>query len=154
MKNWNIVNTDEDGNYLFKFACFGTDAQAIHLMFYDKNARTGSETFVVTFDPNGGDGNQAKQKFILVKDSDGYPVIEQKQLKKNKFSNTSSGYDKVFAGWSRYPLQDNEEPDYENTQVFPNASQWSELSSELLVPESTDTLKDKDGITLYAVWYR
>lgn len=152
VKSWDISRTDEDGNYLFRFACFGTDAQAIHLMFYDKNARTGSETFVVTFDPNGGDGNQTKQKFILVKDSDGYPVIEQKQLKKNKFSNTSSGYDKIFAGWSRYPLKDNEAPEYENTQVFPNASQWSELSSELLVPESTDTLKDKDGITLYAVW--
>ena len=57
VKSWDTSRTDEDGNYLFRFACFGTDAQAIHLMFYDKNARTGSKTFVVTFDPNGGDGN-------------------------------------------------------------------------------------------------
>lgn len=113
-KSWDISKTDENGNYLFKFACFGTDAQAIHLMFYDKNARSGAETFVVTFDPNGGDGIPTKQKFMLAKDDEGYPVIEQKQLKKNKFTNTSSGYDKMFAGWSLYPKPDNDLPDYEN----------------------------------------
>lgn len=36
--------------------------------------------------------------------------------------------------------------------MFPKASQWSNLSAELLVPEATDTLKNKDGVTLYAVW--
>lgn len=35
VKSWNISETDVEGNYLFKFACFGTDAQAVHLMFYD-----------------------------------------------------------------------------------------------------------------------
>lgn len=152
VKSWDISKTDKNGNYIFKFACFGSDAQAIHLMFYDKNARSGSKTFVVTFDPNGGDGIPTKQKFMLSKDSRGYPVIEQKQLKKNRFTNTSSGYDKTFAGWSLYPKPDNDLPDYTNQQVFPKASQWSNLSAELLVPEASDTLKDKDGVTLYAVW--
>lgn len=151
MKSYNTTTTDEDGNWLFTFACFGTDAQAIHLMFYDEKARSNSAVVKVLFDPNGGDGTMAAQKFILTTDSDGYPVLEQKGLKKNKFTNASAGYDKIFAGWSIAPLPDNEEAAYEDKMVFPSSSSWSQLSAELQ-RDADDVFKHKDEITLYAVW--
>lgn len=151
MKSYNTTTTDEDGNWLFTFACFGTDAQAIHLMFYDEKARSNSAVVKVLFDPNGGDGTMAAQKFILITDDDGYPVLEQKSLKKNKFTNTSTGYDKIFAGWSIAPLPDNEEAAYEDKMMFPSSSTWSQLSAELQ-RDADDVLKHKDEITLYAVW--
>ena len=87
-----MTKTDEDGNYIFEFAAYGTDAQAVKLMFFDKNARSGSETVIVNFDANGGEGEMSRQKFILVEDEYGYPVLEQKTLKKCRFTNTSAGY--------------------------------------------------------------
>ena len=151
-KRYDLTKTDEDGNYIFEFAAYGTDAQAVKLMFFDKNARSGSETVIVNFDANGGEGEMSKQKFIISKDSEGYPVLEQKNLKKCRFKNTSAGYEKIFAGWSIYPKLENEEADYENSQVFPNAMQWRQLSAELQWADPEELLKNKDQITLYAVW--
>ena len=99
-KGHNIETTDSEGNWIFNFACFGTDAQAIHLMFYDERARSSGSTVKVVFDPNGGDGIMSPQKFVLKDDDSGYLIPEQKPLKKCKFTNTSAGYEKIFAGWS------------------------------------------------------
>ena len=151
VKTYNITTTDEEGNFQFEFACFGTDAQAIHLMFYDEQSRSNSATVKIIFDPNGGEGTMAAQKFIIIHDEDGNPVLEQKKLKKNKFTNFSAGYEKIFAGWSLFPRMDNEEATYENMKEFPKSSSWDELCYELnRNPE--DFLKHKDEITLYAVW--
>lgn len=113
-KGYNIETTDAEGNWIFNFACFGTDAQAVHLMFYDEKARSSGATIRVLFDPNGGDGVMSPQKFVLKDDGTGYLVPEQKPLKRCKFTNTSAGYEKIFAGWSIAPLPDNESPKYED----------------------------------------
>jgi hypothetical protein len=75
-RKYDLTKTDEDGNYIFEFAAYGTDAQAVKLMFFDKNARSGAETVIVNFDPNGGEGEASKQKFLIATDSSGYPVLE------------------------------------------------------------------------------
>ena len=80
VKKYNITTTDEEGNFQFEFACFGTDAQAIHLMFYDESSRSNSATVKIIFDPNGGEGTMAAQKFIIIQDENGNPVLEQKKL--------------------------------------------------------------------------
>ena len=59
LKSYDLSKTDDEGNWLFKFACFGTDAQAIHLMFYDERARSNSAIVKVVFDSNGGEGVMA-----------------------------------------------------------------------------------------------
>lgn len=151
VKNYDIVNTDEEGNFQFEFACFGTDAQAVHLMFYDEKSRSNNATVKIIFDPNGGEGTMAAQKFIITYDENGNPVLEQKNLKRNKFTNFSAGYQKIFAGWSMLPLMDNEEATYEDMKTFPNSSSWNELCHELN-RDPEDFLKHKDQITLYAVW--
>lgn len=68
VKTFNIRNTDEDGNYLFDFACFGTDEQAIRLSFYDSRSRLNLPWVRVVFDPNGGDQQAVKQKFLISED--------------------------------------------------------------------------------------
>jgi len=55
-RKYDISKTDDDGNYIFEFACFGTDAQAIKLMFYDEKSRTAADCVKVVFDANGGEG--------------------------------------------------------------------------------------------------
>lgn len=151
LKRYDLSKTDDDGNWVFQFACFGTDAQAIHLMFYDEKARTNTAIVKVVFDSNGGEGAMATQKFILTVDDSGYPVLEQKILKRNKFTNTSAGYEKIFVGWSITPLADNEEPTYEDKVTFPNSTTWATLSAEIGY-DADDLLEHKDQITLYAVW--
>lgn len=150
-KGYNIKTADSEGNWIFNFACFGTDAQAVHLMFYDQKARSGGATVKVIFDPNGGDGVMSPQKFILKDDDSGYLIPEQKPLKKCKFTNTSAGYEKIFAGWSVQQLADNDTPTYEDGQTFPMSTNWIDLANELEV-EVADVLKHKDEIKLYAVW--
>ena len=151
LKSYDLSKTDDEGNWLFKFACFGTDAQAIHLMFYDEKARSNAAVVKVVFDPNGGEGAMAAQKFIIVEDENGYPTLEQKNLKRNKFTNTSAGYEKIFAGWSITPLPDNEEATYEDKMVFPFSTTWADLHVEI-DRDADNLLMHKDQITLYAVW--
>ena len=55
-KSWDLSKTDDEGNFLFNFACFGTDAQAVRLMFYDSHARANAPYIKIVFDANGGDG--------------------------------------------------------------------------------------------------
>lgn len=117
VKTFNIRNTDGDGNYLFNFACFGTDEQAIRLSFYDSRSRLNLPWIRVVFDPNGGDQQAVKQKFLISEDGS----IEQKSLKPVKFTNTSSGYQKIFAGWTLTPQPDNYSwttQEYDGSQIY------------------------------------
>ena len=77
--------------------------------------------------------------------------MEQKNLKRNKFTNTSAGYEKIFAGWSITPLPDNEEATYEDKMVFPFSTTWADLHVEI-DRDADNLLMHKDQITLYAVW--
>lgn len=151
LKSFNIKTTDDEGNWLFTFQCFGTDAQAIHLMFYDSKAKQNSQKVKVVFMANGGEGKMSSQKFILVEDSDGNMVLEQKNLKRNRFINVENGNEKIFCGWSIKPVQENSNAQYENREVFPKNKKWKDLARELGLSEN-QKLKNKDQITLYATW--
>lgn len=160
-KSWDISKTDEEGNFLFNFACFGTDAQAIRMLFYDSHARANSPYIKIAFDANGGEGEMPKQKFMLVGDDPDTWILEQKPLKKNRFTNDAAGYRKIFAGWTLVPREDNYggsdqllgDQIYENSQVFPTSTDFASLMKELGRSEDVpDPLKKKEEITLYAVW--
>lgn len=160
-KSWDISKTDEEGNFLFNFACFGTDAQAIRMLFYDSHARANSPYIKIAFDANGGEGEMPKQKFMLVGDDPDTWILEQKPLKKNRFTNDAAGYRKIFAGWTLVPREENYGGSdqllgnqiYANSQVFPTSTDFASLMKELGRTEDVpDPLKKKDEITLYAVW--
>ena len=156
---YDLTKTDEDGNYVFRFACFGTDAQAVKIMFYDRNARSGTEYVKVVFDPNGGEGKMAAEKFLIFRNSRGETVLEQKALRRCQFTNESSGRPKFFAGWSTIPLADNAQPAYEDKAPFPayrscepSDPSFSDLMAELGDPSRTEPLEKKEEFRLYAVW--
>lgn len=151
LKSFNIKTTDDEGNWLFSFQCFGTDAQAIHLMFYDRKAKQNAQKVKIVFMANGGEGQMSNQKFILVEDSDGNMVLEQKNLKRNRFINFENGNEKIFSGWSIKPQQENSNAQYENRELFPKSKKWKDLAKELGLNEN-QKLKNKDQITLYATW--
>lgn len=159
-RSWNTTTTDEEGNWLFRFACFGTDAQAVHLMFYDSRARSGAPFVRVLFDSNGGEGEMPKQKFLLFGSDPARYVLEQKPLRKNRFKNFSAGYEKIFTGWSLVPRADNYSGSdvldgsqvYQDSQQFPVSRTFEDLMTELGRGGSSEGLEKKEEITLYAVW--
>lgn len=155
VRKWDVSKTDEDGNYVFEFACFGTDAQAVKIMFYDEKSRTASDCVKVVFDANGGEGRMPNQKFVIARDTDGKTILEQKNLRKCLFTNTSSGRSKIFNGWSVLPLADNSNAAYEDKAQFPryqSGETFADLMSELGDPNRTDGLVRNEEIRLYAVW--
>ena len=54
----------------------------------------------MTFDPNGGEGEMPKQKFLIKEDGS----LEQKTLKGNKFTNKQGDVVKIFNGWTISPV--------------------------------------------------
>lgn len=157
VKTYDITKTNEDGYYIFNFGCFGTDSQSIKLVFYDNSARSNQSWIKINFDPNGGSGVMAKQKFILKEDG----TLECKTLKKNKFVNTDGTTTKIFNGWTITPYPDDyiwNGTSYDGTQqykdgtVFPHGETLSALEQELGRDFAIDPLYRKEEITLYASW--
>lgn len=160
IKNYDIQKTDEYGNYKFNFACFGTDAQAIKIAFYDQSSRISKPWIRVVFDANGGEGKMSKQKFLIDEETG---TLIQKPLKANKFKNTSAGYPKIFIGWTLTPQPDNYSPTSgldDGTQIytkdgeqgiFPHQTDFKKLMEELIRSEDQSFI-EKEEITLYAVW--
>ena len=48
------ADVDQYGDYIFNFACFGQDAQAVKIVFFDASA--GLPTYTIRFEANGGLG--------------------------------------------------------------------------------------------------
>ena len=157
VKTYDITKTNEDGYYIFNFGCFGTDSQSIKLVFYDNSAKSNQPWIKINFDPNGGSGVMAKQKFILKEDG----TLECKTLKKNKFVNTDGTTTKIFNGWTITPYPDDyiwNGTSYDGTQqykdgtTFPHGDTLSALEQELGRDFAIDPLYRKEEITLYASW--
>ena len=157
VKTYDITKTNEDGYYIFNFGCFGTDSQSIKLVFYDNSAKSNQPWIKINFDPNGGSGVMAKQKFILKEDG----TLECKTLKKNKFVNTDGTTTKIFNGWTITPYPDDyiwNGTSYDGTQqykdgtTFPHGETLSALEQELGRDLAIDPLYRKEEITLYASW--
>lgn len=89
LRNYDISKTDDEGYYNFKFSCFGSDAQAIRIQFYDSQNHKSDDTYKVHFVLNGGTGTFSDQRFN---------AGQNKNLKK------AEGYiknnEKIFNGWS------------------------------------------------------
>ena len=160
---YDLMHTDEDGNYIFNFAVFGSDAQAVMLQFYDSKARSNQPWIRVTFDPNGGEGEMPKQKFLIKEDGS----LEQKTLKGNKFTNKQGDVVKIFNGWTISPQPENysdwDGESYDGTQVYtsngPNQNKgimWPHGTTKATQFEELMRLEEpfanNEEITLYASW--
>lgn len=123
------IRPSDDNMYHFRFACFGSDAQAICIRFIDTTNRGGSNRFAIVFDSNGGSGKMGNQNVII-----GQP----RKIRRNKFvyekSAKKSG--KTFCGWSRTRRSD--------TKIDYCDEQEIMLTSSEISPG--------EQITLYAVW--
>lgn len=124
------VRPDETGDYVFRFACFGSDAQAVKFTFYDPTDWVNAKTVTVVFHGNGagGDGTRS-QRFRLG---------AEKRLRKNGFAFAGKA-GKTFNGWTRVkdpvPL---EPPEYADGQ--------------LVMFREEDGYRNGQVIDLYAIW--
>ena len=125
-----ISTTDSEGYYNFHFKCFGSDAQAIRIQFYDSKHRYGGSSYIVAFDSNGGSGTMKNQRFA---------IGQELKLRKNTFTKKVSGQSRVFLGWSLTKQNDNTQP------MFQDGAQFSEAIAGI-------TVQSGETITLYAVW--
>jgi hypothetical protein len=48
-----VDDRDQDGQYRFCFACFGQDAQAIRIMYYDSDSHVDENSYIIKFNANG-----------------------------------------------------------------------------------------------------
>lgn len=123
-----IVEKDGTGNYVFKFACFGSDAQAVKII--------GMETpmidkVVVRFHGGEGDGNMPNQMFT---------IGEYQKLSANSFVWKSER--KRFYGWATQP-----------NVTDSNISMFTKIyRDEESIVFNGDQVKPGDFIDLYAVW--
>ena len=152
---YNVRSTNEDGYFTFNFACFGSDAQAIRLMFYDRKSRSNLPYIKVVFDSNGGSGTMSKQKFLIGPDG----MLERKNLKLNKFTGDDDG--RFFNGWTLQPYPDNyvwESEEYDGTQLYDDKSMFpfneeiDDVIAELQRDLHEDPFQKKEELTLYASW--
>ena len=120
-------DVDANGDYVFDFACFGQDAQAVKLTFFDASA--GEPTYTLVFDPDGGFGTMPQQRMKL---------NTPKRLRRNRYR--WSGDQKFFIGWSLSP--GSSRVDVGDGRFF----DWREHSA------SIGEVKEGGTVTLFAVW--
>ncbi len=122
----------ENGMCKFNFSCYGQDAQAIRLMFYDSKNVSTWDTFRIKFNPNGGSGTMPYQRMVVGQDV---------SLKKNEYYRNQC----VFVGWSiGRPKTDNSIADLQDREVF------GSVRSE----EFDKHIESGDILNLYAVWMK
>ena len=54
------VGDKADDAYTFRFACFGQDAQAIRILYYDSESRVDPNSIVLRYNANGGMGSMSE----------------------------------------------------------------------------------------------
>ena len=86
-----------DGIGKFGFQCFGTDAQAVQITYYDRSLAYSGETFQVQFRASGASGSMSIQEMEIDVD-----VVGPRKLRKCGFYWPGS-QTKVFLGWAFYP---------------------------------------------------
>ena len=136
-----------NGYYTFKFACFGTDAQAIKIAFIDNINRYGAKYFTIEFNNNGGAGRLQSQKV---------PLGNVVNLKKNTAIYKTGA---SFLGWNIKATVDGMSmpttivPDPEDSSKNYLLQDMAEISNERL-ENSVKGLKIVPGstVTLFAVW--
>lgn len=126
----NDSQPNQFGEYNFKFACFGSDAQALKIVAYDPSHTYNSIRYTVVFNANGAQGKMVPQKFIA-----GIP----QKLRPSSFTwpNTQNVH---FMGWTD----------------IPNPSQDSEVKYKDCDILNLDKEYVKNGqvINLYAIWIK
>ena len=116
---------NENGEYKFKFACFGSDAQSVKIIAYDPIHNMDAVRYTVKFNSNGGSGQMPAQKFIA--------GVAQK-LRSCTFTKPKM----TFAGWTTKP-----NPSSLAEVEYPDQSNFS---------KDKDTTVNGSTITLYAIW--
>ena len=128
------LSADMDGEYAIEFACFGSDAQAVKLQFFDSAAGVGGETFKIEFRPNGADGSMAPQRVT---------IGQSRQLRPCAFS-WDGDVQKAFSGWSlEADPEDNSTPQFADRQAV-SAADIEKITGEAVTNGKT--------VRMYAVW--
>lgn len=123
-----------DGSYKFKFACFGTDAQAIKITFNDYVNRYGAKYFTVAFSNNCGAGALQSQKIAL---------DASMPLRKNTSIYKANA---AFIGWSV-------KAEVDGMADAPMFYDGDTVSKELLEAKAPGLqIKAGSTVTLFAVW--
>lgn len=92
----NVDDRDSDGQYRFGFACFGQDAQAIRIMYYDSDSHVDENSFTIKYNGNGAVGSMQEQVMRLAPNAG-------KHLRKCTFYWNTAQSVKIFLGWSFNP---------------------------------------------------
>ena len=133
--------TEDNDNYMFEFACFGSDEQVIKLEFIDTVNKFNEPYYRLVFNSNGLDTNPdtfVKQHIRI----DG----QKYRLRRNQYQWPSD--QKIFIGWtfSEYP---SDNPYISELNGFYNdADEISSTDIERLI----GLVNQDEDIMIYAVW--
>lgn len=136
-----LINQSEDEyDYVFRFACFGTDEQVVKLQFVDTVNNFSQKYYKIEFNPNGMRVDSMVKQRIR---ADG----EQYKLRRNQYKWPNS--ERIFIGWtfSPYPAV-NQDTDTLNG-FYEDVAYMS--SSEIELRCGGD-MKNGAAVQLYAVW--
>lgn len=136
LTDFSNIQEDEYGQYVFKFACFGTDAQSVKITAYDPLNGMGTNTFKVRFHPNGALGSMPDQNFTIGR---------ERKLRPCSFKWPANNHH-VFNCWT---TQINP-PD--NTFEF--NPPYESYSDKAFFRKNAPNVKKGDVIDLYASWIK
>lgn len=137
-----VEDKDQDGQYRFVFACFGQDAQAIKIMYYDSDSHIDENNYLIRFNANGAHGTMQDQMFRIAEN-------KAKHLRKCQFY-WNNGVKKVFAGWSFSPtstaavIMDGDLFDWRN---YPDYMEQPAVGSVVTLFATWFEYNDDDGYT-------
>ena len=132
-----IPEPELSGVNTFGFQCFGTDAQAVQITYYDPSLLYDGPTFTVRYHPSGASGHMQNQQMETDVDRVGV-----RRLRKCGYYWPGSN-PKLFLGWAFYPQSESRpDIDLQDGQTF----DWREYGDQ--IQKSIEAGK----LDLYAVW--
>ena len=129
MTNPASLTQTPEGEYKLRFACFGSDAQAVKILAYDKLYGSNAVQYTVKFNANGGNGTMSPQKFIV--------GISQR-LRKCTFTWPTNSSQSVMIGWS--------------INAKPTTTTLINYIDNAVMLKNADEVPADGIINLYAVW--
>lgn len=126
LNNNGIIERNDEGDYVFRFACFGTDEQSVKITFLDTHYTSRKNKYRILFHPNGSKGRMLSQYVDIGVNT---------KLRRNAFRH---GGDKQFLGWT--------------TSLNPSDNQTCEYIDESYIMKTAEQISDGETINLYAVW--
>lgn len=138
-----LGRSDDDDNYVFDFACFGSDEQVVRLEFVDETNRFDQKYYRVVFNSSSLDVGQKYVKQRIQADGGRY------KLRRNQYR--WPGGDLQFVGWTftQYPAVD---CDVDQLNGFWRDGDYITSGQIEACINGGEPLPPGSDATLYAVW--